>query len=141
VLKSLRLETNGQVTIYLCAHWKSFPPPGAVGVQTPEDLRARKVITETEYQRLQVWRRICGLPAMAAEKCLSCPHLRRVRVKQNQAYLVSPNGQQTPLVDKAVLEAGSFGRDHLVQTIRPPGSVGSTELAPWVKHQQREGSE
>ena len=141
MLRSLRQEAEGKApTIHLCAHWKTFPPPGSPSVlngETPDEVRAKGLITEDERQRLQVWQRMCGLLVMREDKCLTCPHIRRVLIKQNQAYLILPDGRKILLVEKAVFEAGSKNRSHLVVALRPPGSVGASQPAGWVKKANR----
>jgi hypothetical protein len=61
-----------------CAHWRSFPPRALAVApdHSPEDMRAKKIIDEPEYQRFKVWQSVCNLTAIEPEKCLQCPHAR-----------------------------------------------------------------
>lgn len=140
MLRSMRLEREGKDSeIYLCAHWKSFPPPGASAVlegDTPAVVRSKGLITVAEMQRLQVWQQMCGLTTMHPDKCLKCPHLLQVFIKQNLAYIRGQSGRVTPLVEAAVLEAGAHYRENTVLGIRPAGTPGSGRYASWVYRRQ-----
>ena len=62
----------------ICAHWRSFPPEGAVKeLDAPmAQLRFKNEISDVEYQRYLVWKRICGLLRMNKKKCRRCDHVR-----------------------------------------------------------------
>lgn len=49
-------------------------PPGRIKVHGSAE-EARPHVTEEEYQRLQVYEKVCGLNQMAELKCLTCPQL------------------------------------------------------------------
>lgn len=132
-MRSIKVEkeTGGDPTTFICAHWRTFPPPGAGG--DIEMLRHSRTITTEQYQRLQVWERECGLLEMAQTKCLTCPHVRRVKMKHPVPVLVSPDGTETPLVDSATAESAPRHR-HLTGILRRPGTRGSNENAAWAKN-------
>jgi len=65
-------EGDDAVTLH-CKHRADWPPAHARLDDTPDSLRASGAITEHKYQQLQTWERLCGLMAMGAEKCPTCP--------------------------------------------------------------------
>ena len=116
---------TGTATIYACAHWRSFPPKGAGGPLTAEELRDQKIITPTDYQRFLVWQRSCGLTVMEQSKCQSCPLFRNAEVKKGLPVLTTLDGKlSVPAVDLPTLElrpkggVNSGSRVHL--RLRPP---------------------
>jgi len=129
MLKSLKIGPVDSQQSYICAHWKTFPPSGAG--KDPDVLRATKVIDEAQYSQLRLWIRVCGLYTME-EKCLTCPHRRRIEWKTRGPYLVDPSGVETPVVDAATGESAPANR-HMANIFCRPGTPGSTEQAAWVK--------
>lgn len=96
-------ENGGEETTYACFHWRNFPTKFASVSEEPEALRARKVMTDVEYQRHQVWQRECGILKMDESKCLGCPHVRRLVIVPHQVpKLVTLDGKEwTPAIDMA----------------------------------------
>lgn len=70
------VSTEGDAQQYRCAYEFQWPPGHARVGDNFGYLRATSLITEAEYQRLQVWERVCGLLKMDPDKCLTCPHIR-----------------------------------------------------------------
>lgn len=131
MLRSLTVsDKKGEVTKYICAHWKTFPPPGAG--EDIENLRVNKAVDDAQYNRLKLWERICGLTEMQESKCLACPHRRRIAWRAQGPVLVSPDGVEAPIVDAATGEASAKYR-HLDVIFRRPGTRGSHESAAWTK--------
>jgi hypothetical protein len=56
-----------------CKHRDQWPPAHARLDATPIALRQSGVIDEAKYQQLQTWEKVCGLKAMDADKCATCP--------------------------------------------------------------------
>lgn len=88
---------NGADTL-VCQHWKVFPPPLAFFDE--EAARSNPQFKVADWQRFDVYKRVCGLKEMGA-KCLSCPLVRKVIVKPplgvHLAHLDGSN--PVPLVD------------------------------------------
>ena len=129
-MRSLKVQENGKEETYICAHWKVFPPPGFNG--NAENLRANGDLDNAQYNRLQLWERDCGLIQMAEDKCLACPHHRKVVWKTRGPHLRAPNGLEVPVQDPAAGEASPCNR-HMAALYRRPGTVGSGENASWLK--------
>jgi len=135
-MRSLKVvgEGNSKET-YICVHWKTFPPPGAG--EDAENLRANAAIDQAQYNRLNLWTKICGQLDMAETPCLSCPHRRKVVWKTRGPYLLAPDGTETPVVDSAQGEASPRNR-HMANIFRRPGTAGSHEPAAWTKREEDE---
>jgi len=97
-----------------CAHWRSFPPR-AVGLgQSPEEMRAKKLIDEPEYQRFKVWQSACNLTQMEPTTCFQCPNVRIAGFRKGLPVLVTLNGKlATPTLDLPSLETSSRLRKQL----------------------------
>jgi len=109
--------------IYACAHWRSFPPPYASSGFAPEELRKNGYIGESDYQRMLVWKRVCGLQEMVPDKCLNCEHLRIAEIKKGLPVLTTTDGSHSvPAVDLPTLELNAARMKHHLR-IRPPGKV------------------
>jgi len=79
-------------------------------------------VDEAEYQRYQVWEKICGLITMDPEKCLKCPHARIAQFQKHLPVLVSLDGKiVTPTVDLPSLESSSRHRKFLEHIVPPSG--------------------
>lgn len=104
-MKPIRITYQGAEGILACAHWRTFPPITAFYETTPEDLRARKVLKETDYQRYKIWERICNRKVMDGTECLICPHARLAEIRNGLPVLVSLDGLiVVPTVDLPTLE-------------------------------------
>ena len=112
MLKPVKTKYKCQDIQIACVHWKTFPPVDVVLGYNPEKIRAQGSISESTYQQIKVWERVCGLKAMLPAKCLSCPHVREVMVKDHQAGLATLGGVFSPIVDG--LDARHFHNSHLV---------------------------
>lgn len=64
MLKPIEVES----TTYECTHKEMWPPPYA----KMADAQVR-AISDTIYEQVKTWRRVCGLDEMNSEKCLKCP--------------------------------------------------------------------
>lgn len=110
--------TGGKPTIYACAHWRSFPPPFTSSGLSAEDLRMLGYIKDPEYQRMLVWRRICGMQEMDVGKCMQCEHIRIAEVHKGLPVLTTMDGSHSvPAVDLPTLELNlhrirSYARAH-----------------------------
>jgi len=129
-MNALKIGEGDNQTTHICAHWKTFPPPGAGG--DVESLRHSGAIDTAQYTRLRLWQRDCGLFKMD-DKCLQCPHRRQIVWKTRGPYLLSPDGVETPVVDSAQGEASPRNR-HMAGIFRRPGTKGSHEPAAWTKN-------
>jgi hypothetical protein len=129
-MKALKIGEGESQTTYICAHWKTFPPPGAGG--DVESLRHSRAIDDAQYTRLKLWQRDCGQIAMSKDKCLGCPHRRQVVWKTRGPYLLSPDGTETPVVDSAQGEASPRNR-HMAGIFRRSGTKGSHQPAAWTR--------
>ena len=111
--------------IYACAHWRSFPVPFAATGVAPEELRRQGYIGEPEYQRMLVWKRICGLLDMNPDKCLKCEHVRVAEVKAGLPVLTAMDGSHSvPAVDLPTLELNAHRMQMHLRIRPPPGVVG-----------------
>ncbi len=111
-------EDHPQI-VYACAHWRSFPPPYASSGLAPEVLRKDGHIGEHDYQRMLVWKRVCGLLDMVPDQCMKCDHLRIAEIKKGLPVLTTIDGSHSvPAVDLPTLELNA----HRIPThrIRPP---------------------
>lgn len=135
MLQSLKVGDGEDKVTVICAHWKSFPPPGAG--QDAERLRANDTITEAQYNRIKLWERDCGIQRMQESKCMSCPHRRSVQFKTRGPVLVAPDGTETPVVDATTGEASPRNRHHH-GIFRRPGTKGSLKPAAWAVDQDEE---
>jgi len=129
-MRGLKTGEGSNQETYICVHWKTFPPPGAGG--DAENLRANNAIDDAQYQRLKLWEKVCGLFDMMEEKCLQCPHRRKVIWKTRGPYLLAPDGTETPVVDPAQGEASPRNR-HMAAIFRRPGTRGSHQPAAWTQ--------
>jgi len=128
-MRSLKIgEADSQQT-YICVHWRAFPPPGANF--DAENLRSNGDLDTAQYERLRLWKKVCGLIEMQESKCLLCPHRRKVVWKTRGPYLLAPDGVETPVVDPAQGEASPRNR-HLSNIFRRPGTMGSHKPAAWA---------
>jgi len=122
-MRPIKVLVHDEEKILACAHWRTFPPIAAFYDTTPEDLRARKVLKDTDYQRYKIWERVCNLRVMNPEKCLKCEHARFAEIRQGLPVLVSPDGLiVVPTVDLPTLEVNSRQGTHTVNGMisRPP---------------------
>lgn len=123
-------------TRYACAHWKIWPPVQSVHGQTGDRLRAVGALNDADYQRYQVWERKCGLQAMDPAKCLTCPLVRTLEVREHVPVLVDPDNNAVPAVDIQSMSLVPRHRENLVEQIRKPGSRHSGKTADWIKVSQ-----
>ena len=72
-----------------CAHWRNFPPQLVQMNRTSEQLRAQKLVTESQYHQYKTWESVCGLKAMEEGKCLTCPHVRTAEFRNHLPVWVS----------------------------------------------------
>lgn len=90
---------------YACSHWKSFPPPYSTSGLTAIELRTQGYIQETDYQRMLVWLRICGLTQMDMIKCSGCEHVRVAEIKDGLPVLTDlGSNHSVPAVDRTTIE-------------------------------------
>jgi len=129
-MRALKVGEGQDQQTYICAHWRTFPPPGAGG--EVEALRANGHLDDGQYNRLRLWERDCGLMHMEESKCLGCPHRRLILWKTRGPYLRDPEGTEVPVVDMAAGEASPRHR-HMATIFRRPGTVGSHQPAAWRK--------
>jgi hypothetical protein len=126
-MKPLTLpDPEGTPVIYACAHWRSFPPPFSSTLQSPEDLRKQGYLQESDYQRMLVWKRMCGLLVMDESKCMKCEHVRVAEIRKGLPVLTTMDGSlSVPAVDLPTMElnARRMGQPHLRRR-PPPGIVG-----------------
>ncbi len=103
LMKPLTLEDGNTLR---CAHAKVWPPPHlhlipkVLGLDT-EYLRNR--IPNEIYLRVKTWEGVCGLTAMNADKCPSCPHVLRgeEQPRPRQSVLVPPPATRASPVARA----------------------------------------
>ena len=122
-MRPIRLQYQGEDKIMACAHWRTFPPVAAFYDTNPEELRERKVLKDTDYQRFKIWERVCNKRTMDPEACLICPHVRFAEIRRGLPVLVSPDGLiVTPTVDLPTMEVNSRQGTHVAtgMTSRPP---------------------
>lgn len=140
MMATLRIAHEGQQQTLVCLHWRAFPPPGAASTDAVGDWRAKN-LSNTEFQRLQVWQRICGLLKMTQDKCLTCSHARFLDTSdQGQPPMyVSPEGtKRSPALDIPTMSLQPTHREHLETLNRPPGTQGATRQAAWLEQAQYE---
>ena len=118
-------DTDPQI-IFACAHWRSFPPPFASAGMTPEELRLKGHIQEVDYQRMLVWKRVCGLTEMLPDKCMKCPHIRIAEIKNHLPVLTTlDRTHSVPAVDLPTVEMYARRTTKVHLRVRPPpGIVG-----------------
>lgn len=74
-MKPTEMGTQEGTHTFHCKHKSVWPPIQALlPEEPPEYLLATNQITEDEYARINVWKKVCGLRSMTVEKCLSCPN-------------------------------------------------------------------
>lgn len=114
-MKLIQVQIAGKPASLVCVHWKSFPPQAAFAVpETPEQLRAKKTISEADYQRTKVWQKVCGLTVMEQEKCLACPHVRTAEFQNELPGLMTLDRKSfVPSLDLPSLESSSRHRKFL----------------------------
>jgi hypothetical protein len=131
-MRPTQAELGGEPIMMVCSHWRVFPPVGAGGGMTPEQLRARKIIKEADYGRFLVWIRICNLTQMNPEKCLKCPHVRKADYDKGLPGLRTLDGTHfVPVIDLPTLEIRGRHRSHLKRRVAPlagGGVVASTTI-------------
>lgn len=88
-MKPLILKTEDGPTTLVCKHQAVWPPIHAFLGESFEALHAARDIDDRKLQQLQVWERTCGLRAMSADKCPTCPHA-----------MVDENGVLVPYVNQ-----------------------------------------
>lgn len=98
-MKPLPVEVHGQEITLCCKHDREWPPIQALLEDSPEDLRAMKEIDESQYQRVKVWQRVCGLRAMNTDKCPTCPNAMVEAPGQRKPFLEgTPKSGPPPFV-------------------------------------------
>jgi hypothetical protein len=91
-------DPTGSVELH-CLHETVWPPTHASLPDSFEVQRANGEITETEYQRLLVWRNNCGIKAMNAAQCSICPHARVEGTDgKMHAYVQKPGSRPPPFI-------------------------------------------
>lgn len=121
-MRMIRTELDGEKVQLACAHWRSFPPSSALGSKAAAELWQKQKISEAEFQRHQIWEKICGLLEMDPKKCLQCPHVRIAKFQKHLPVLVTLDGKTaTPTIDLPSLECSSRHRDFLDAIQPPPG--------------------
>lgn len=87
MLEPLEIKDNeGNTTTLTCRHKDVWPPGWSKSGQPVEALRAQGLLNAGQYERAKTWERVCGLQAMNASKCPTCPHA----LKENGLPVVSP---------------------------------------------------
>lgn len=71
-LHPITIEEGGKSVTLHCRHKDDWPPSHALLEDDFESQRADGLIDDVKLQQLQVWKRVCGLRAMSAQKCPSC---------------------------------------------------------------------
>lgn len=132
MFRPIHTEHKGKQAQLLCVHWKTWPPIQAFVEDKEANFRAS--MSDTDYQRFQLWQKICGLRTMQADKCLSCPHVRTVeRTPPHPHMLVTLDGtSKIPVHDIPTLSSLPRNRGHLIATSRPDGAMHSKKDAAWV---------
>lgn len=135
LMKPLRIVEGDKPVSYACAHWRTWPPPAMKVGLTPEELRAGGDVNEVQYQRIKVWERVCNLLEMEIEKCRTCPHVRRLDVRDHVPVLVSMDGSiVTPAVDIPTFEALPKNR---VNPHQQALATTGTQEAAWLQQANR----
>jgi hypothetical protein len=76
-------------------------------------LRKDGYIQEPEYQRMLVWKKMCGLLVMDEPKCLQCNQVRIAEVKNGLPVLSKLDGSHSvPAVDLPTLELNIHRMQH-----------------------------
>lgn len=102
-MRPIQFEDGKGVRLLLaCNHWKAWPPVASKLNKSPLDLRAEGVITEAAFQAVQVWERVCGLQEMGADKCISCPHVRKVTQNHLGVFLTTLDDSVSTSLSNAV---------------------------------------
>lgn len=133
MLKPIKGEVDGEEKTLVCEHWRSFPPLTAFMDADIEALRAKGQISTELAQRHAVWKKVCGLVKMEADKCSGCPFVRELVLKPHScALLVTLDGKEsTPVVDPTTLGSHrSKRRSHLLAT---SGSVENRKQQAKIK--------
>ncbi len=142
-MKPYRKKVGDQMVTFTCFHWRTFPPIAAFEGRSAEELRQRGSISDTDYQRHQIWERECGLLKMLDAKCSGCDHYRRVEVSFTKPpMMVTMDGKRkTPILDRTWLTYLPKYRGTNEATHRRPGAKGSKQNAAWVEQAQRAAAE
>lgn len=130
-------DGEGAELTIACEHWKVWPPTAVLLGQTIDELRARKVIDDAAYQRIQVYQRVCGLKGMDPEVCMECPHVRKVTSDHTGLFLTTLDNTKSSRIYAVDGRARGF-KEALTATIRKPGQRYSGENAPWVIDAQQD---
>ncbi len=111
MMKPIRVEgADGESTVYVCLHWRTFPDRYATHPDGPEKLRDKRVIDGAEFQRYKVWEKECGIIRMEEGKCLTCTHVRRLEIMPHQVpklIKLDGSGEWTPAVDVPTLQGAA----------------------------------
>ena len=140
MMSTTPIERDGKRQTLVCVHWRLFPPPGADSIDPVKAFQA-KVISPTEYQRLQVWQRICGLLKMKSDKCQTCEHARILETAiqgQPPMYVTLDGTRMTPALDIHTMSLQPTHRENLETMNRPAGTLGAPKAAAWLVHAQEE---
>ena len=122
MMKPIKVPNEGDdAKTYACIHWRSFPPAFAGLDETFEELRARNVLDGPDYQRHQTWEKACGQLKMDEDKCLTCPHVRKLVMRPHKVpQLVTLADEiSTPAIDiPTVASMGRYRRFDMKATAR-----------------------
>lgn len=77
MLKPIEIEEEGRKRTLRCRHSDVWPPGWSKSGQPVEALRAQGLLDAEQYERAKTWDRVCGLQAMNASKCPTCPNALR----------------------------------------------------------------
>lgn len=95
-------DSSGNVIV--CLHWKVFPTPGTQ--LEVEEQHRKGEISSADYQRAQIFHKVCGLQAMA-DSCLKCQFCRRLEhTPTGNPVLSTLDGKlKTPLIDPLTIDS------------------------------------
>lgn len=89
MLKPITIKHLGQEITLECTHKRIFPPPQMYGATDADidNLWRQGVLSQTEFQQLETWRRICHQMIMGP-RCMDCPLALKQNPRPGRPYII-----------------------------------------------------
>ena len=110
---------DGKKVALACLHWKSFPPGAVLTGKPVEDMWRNGQVSQEEFQRYGIWKRICGKKEMSSAECPKCECARIIGIRNHVPCLLTLDGlTAVPTTDIPTQDALPKNRGNFLEQIR-----------------------